>query len=62
MERLFPEQFDLASGWTFEQLIEFISSHRNSSIYGKDIEVILSQSGMEWIKDAFDKLQKYRKL
>ncbi|MEM4265004.1 MAG: hypothetical protein QW505_04420, partial [Thermoplasmata archaeon] len=59
LRKLFPMQYEYAINTSLEDLMEMNTRHRNSQIYGKYIEILLSPKGLIWLKDNYENLHKY---
>ena len=61
LKRLYPEQYEFAESITFEELIEINTRYRDSAMYRKQIEILLSPQGIQWLSENFKKLKELKK-
>jgi len=59
LKKLYPEQYKFALNSTLEELIEMNSRHKDSKIYGKHIEILLSPQGIKWLDRNYRKLKNH---
>jgi len=59
LKKLFPMQYEYAINTSLEDLIEMNTRHRNSQVYQKYIDILLSPKGLMWLKENYEKLRKY---
>jgi len=50
--KLYPVQFEYTARMTIGDIVEMLSRHRNSMVYGKQIEVVLSPDGIRWLEET----------
>lgn len=60
LKRLYPEQYEFAENISFEELIELNTRYRDSAMYGKQIEILLSPQGIQWLSNNFEKLKELK--
>lgn len=58
-KRLFPEQFEFTRNSSFDDIIELNSRYKNSKMYGKHVEAILSEDGRRWLEKTLPKLKSH---
>lgn len=56
--RLYPVQFEYSTRATLEDIVGLLSRYRNSSVYGKQIEVVLSPDGIRWLEETLPLIKK----
>ena len=61
LKKLYPEQYEFAENISFEELIELNTRYKDSALYGKQIEVLLSPQGMQWLSDNFNKIKELKR-
>jgi hypothetical protein len=50
--KLYPVQFEYTARMKIDDIVGLLSRHRNSMVYGKQIEVVLSPDGMRWLEET----------
>lgn len=61
IRRKYPEQFQIGLNTTVQEIIEMNSRYRNSKLYGKQIEILLSERGIRWLTKNYSKLMEFSK-
>ena len=59
LKKLFPIQYEYAIKTSLEDLLNMNVKHRESKIFGKYVEILLSPAGISWLKENYEKLRKY---
>ncbi|MDH4123234.1 MAG: hypothetical protein OEV21_04020, partial [Thermoplasmata archaeon] len=54
LQKLFPKQFQYALEVSLEELIDMNNRYRDSKLYGKHVEILLSPSGIQWLREHYD--------
>jgi len=56
--KLYPVQFEHSARMTTGDIVELLSRHRNSMVYGKQIEVVLSPDGISWLEETLPMIKR----
>lgn len=59
LKKIYPEQYEFAKNTTLEEIIEMNSRYKDSKIYGKHIEVVLSPQGIKWLARTLPIVREY---
>jgi len=58
--RLYPEVYEIAKTMTFDEIIEFIKKYENDETYGKNMKVLLSPEGREYVRYLVQLAQEWK--
>jgi len=61
LRRKYPEQYQIGLNISVQEVIEMNSRYRDSKIYGKHIELLLSERGVRWLKKNQARLMEFTK-
>jgi hypothetical protein len=50
--KLYPVQFEWTARMSVHDVVGLLSKHRNSMVYGKQIEIVLSPEGIKWLEET----------
>lgn len=53
LRRKYPEQYQIGLNISPEEVIEMNSRYKDSKLYGKQIEILLSERGVRWLKKNY---------
>jgi hypothetical protein len=56
--KLYPVQFEYTAKMTIGNIVDLLSRHRNSMVYGKQIEVVLSPDGIRWLEETLPMIKR----
>jgi len=56
LKRMYPEQYRYGSNSTVKGLIEMNSRYRESKLYKKFIDILLSEQGVRWLANNHSRL------
>jgi len=61
LRRKYPEQFQIGLNTTVQEVIDMNSRYRDSKIYGKHIEILLSERGVRWLSKNYSRFMEFSK-
>ena len=61
LRRKYPEQFQIGLNTTVQEIVDMNSRYRGSKLYGKQIEILLSERGVRWLTKNFLRFKEFNK-